>query len=140
MFLEPDRTPAVDIARDEGERDALAKQPAKPKYDPSTPQHKAYMDAWHHANSGLAAGMGKLHPAVAEDVKETAEKKAATEAQRAQDAQAFDDRPEPSPDADAEIPGTEPSTPTPTPQSGTPMTRAQFKAAQEAAKAAAAAK
>jgi len=137
MFLEPDRTPAVDIARDEGERDALAKQPAKPKYDPSTPQHKAYMDAWHHANSGLAAGMGKLHPAVAEDVKETAEKKAATEAQRAQDAAAFEGKPngKPSSDADAEIPGAEPSPPPPTPQSGTPMTRAQFKAQQEALKA-----
>lgn len=47
MFLEPDRTPAVDVAADEGQKDAIEHKPAKPGYDPSTPQHKSYMDAYH---------------------------------------------------------------------------------------------
>lgn len=47
MFLEPDRTPAVDIAKDEGTKDSMEGKSAKPKYDPSTPQHKAYMEAFH---------------------------------------------------------------------------------------------
>jgi hypothetical protein len=46
MFLEPDRTPAVDIAADEGQKDAMAFKPAKPSYDPTTPQHSAYMAAY----------------------------------------------------------------------------------------------
>ena len=47
MFLEPDRTPAVDTAADEGQRDAMQNKVAKPSYDPSTPQHAAYMDSYH---------------------------------------------------------------------------------------------
>lgn len=46
MFLEPDRTPAVDIAADEGQRDAMEHKPAKPSYDPSTPQYSSYMTAY----------------------------------------------------------------------------------------------
>lgn len=46
MFLEPDRTPAVDMAADEGQKDAMEHKPAKPGYDPSTPQHKSYMDSY----------------------------------------------------------------------------------------------
>lgn len=47
LFLEPDRTPGVDMAADEGQRDAMAHKVAKPGYDPSTPQHKSYLDAYH---------------------------------------------------------------------------------------------
>ncbi len=47
LFLEPDRTPAVDMAADEGTRDAMENKVAKPGYDPSTPQHRTYMEAYH---------------------------------------------------------------------------------------------
>jgi len=47
MFLEPDRTPAVDIAADEGQRDAMAHKVASPSYDPSTPQYASYLEAYH---------------------------------------------------------------------------------------------
>jgi hypothetical protein len=47
LFLEPDRTPAVDMAADEGTKDAMEHKVAKPGYDPSTPQHKSYLEAYH---------------------------------------------------------------------------------------------
>lgn len=47
LFLEPDRTPAVDSAADEGMRDAMNNKAAKPVYDPSTPQFRSYMEAYH---------------------------------------------------------------------------------------------
>lgn len=48
LFLDDkDRTPAVEIAADEGQKDALENKAAKPKYDPSTPQHASYMKAYH---------------------------------------------------------------------------------------------
>jgi hypothetical protein len=61
LFLEPDRTPAVDIAAGEGQADAMANKVAKPKYDPATPQAKSYMDAY-HAEQGrqLKAGIKPL--------------------------------------------------------------------------------
>ena len=61
MFMEPDRTPAVDIASDEGIKDAMEHKVAKPKYDPSTPQHAAYLTAYHEEQARqLKAGIGKL--------------------------------------------------------------------------------
>jgi hypothetical protein len=61
MFMEPDRTPAVDVAADEGQKDAIEHKAAKPKYDPSTPQFKSYMEAY-AAEQGrqVKAGIGKL--------------------------------------------------------------------------------
>lgn len=47
LFLEPDRTPAVDIAYDEGKAASMRGEPAKPGYDPSTPQHAQYMQGYH---------------------------------------------------------------------------------------------
>ena len=61
MFMEPDRTPAVDIAADEGLKDALEHKPAKPKYDPSTPQAQAYMESYLSEQSRqVKAGISKL--------------------------------------------------------------------------------
>lgn len=61
MFMEPDRTPAVDIAADEGAKDAMEHKAAKPKYDPSTPQHAAYMTAYaDEQGRQLRSGIGKL--------------------------------------------------------------------------------
>jgi hypothetical protein len=126
MFLEPDRTPAVDIASQEGASDALQGKAAKPKYDPSTEQYRSYMTAWHETNGKrVKEGIGKLKPAVEEDVKETAAQKAKTDQQKAVDAQAFDKS-----EAQDDKPETETVKP-PTASSGVPMTRAQFKAQQE---------
>lgn len=47
LFVEPDRTPAVDMAADEGTKDAMEHKPAKPGYAPSTPQHARYLEAYH---------------------------------------------------------------------------------------------
>jgi hypothetical protein len=62
MFIDSvDRTPAVDIAADEGTKDAMEHKVAKPKYDPSTPQHAAYLTAYHDEQARqLKAGIGKL--------------------------------------------------------------------------------
>ena len=63
MFMEPDRTPAVEIAASEGQADAMENKSAKPKYDPSTPQHKSYMEAYHtEQGRQVKAGIGKLEP------------------------------------------------------------------------------
>lgn len=143
MFMEPDRTPAADIAYEEGKTASMKNGPAKPKYDPSTEQYRRYMAGFHEHQATLAKGIKPTNEAVKEDVKETAEQRAKNDQQRAQDAQAFDGGSKPPSDADAEIPGAEPPPAAAQPggaeppKSGTPMTRAQFKAQQEAAKKAA---
>jgi hypothetical protein len=47
LFLEPDRTPAVDIAYDSGVQDSMEGKAAKPGFHPSTPQHASYMKGYH---------------------------------------------------------------------------------------------
>ena len=62
MFIDSvDRTPAVDIAADEGTKDAMEHRVARPKYDPSTPQSKAYLDAY-HAEQGRQVKAGITKP------------------------------------------------------------------------------
>lgn len=46
LFLEPDRTPAVDMAFDEGQRDSMEGKTANPGYAPSTPQFARYMEGF----------------------------------------------------------------------------------------------
>lgn len=113
MFLEPDRTPITDRAYAEGEQASIENRPAKPSYDPSTAAFREYMEGFHDHQATLANGIKPLNPAVAEDVAATAAAKASRDQQKAQDAQSFD---------------------APKPESGTSITRAQFKAQQEAAK------
>lgn len=61
LFLEPGRTPAVDIAAREGQTDAMQNKAARPKYDPSTDQHQSYMEAYHaEQERQVKAGIGKL--------------------------------------------------------------------------------
>lgn len=116
MFLEPVRVPAADRAYDEGKTDALQGISAKPAYDPSTEQYRKYMEGWHEAQAKMVkGGIGKLPEAVEEDAKEKA--KAPPSSKK---------------------PMTD-ETPPPAQTSGVPLTRAQFRAQQEAAKAAAAA-
>jgi hypothetical protein len=47
LFSEPDRTPSSDIAFEEGTRDCMDKERAKPAYDPSTEQYRRYMEGYH---------------------------------------------------------------------------------------------
>lgn len=47
LFLEPDRTPGVDQAYEEGVQDSMDGKTAKPGYDPSVPQHARYMEGFH---------------------------------------------------------------------------------------------
>jgi hypothetical protein len=63
LFLEPDRTPAVDIAYDEGVRDSMDGKTAKPDFHPSTPQHASYMRGYHDETERRVkakGGIGKL--------------------------------------------------------------------------------
>lgn len=125
MFLEPDRTPASDIAAEEGERDALQNIPARPKYDPSTEQYRKYMTAFHDVSERrIKEGMGTLHPEVEADLKAQEEHKAEMDALKARDAKAFEGY-------DQEAAGDGVVSSVPSPSSGVPMTRAQFKAQQE---------
>lgn len=143
LFLEPDRTPAIDRAREEGERASMEGKSAQPPYDPSTPQFKTWLEGWHGHQATLAKGIRPTNPAVKEDVAAAASQKANSDQQRAQDAQAFEaDGKTPkasqpaNPDANAEIPGGQPPPAAAEQKSGVPLTRAQFKAQQEQAKAA----
>ena len=61
LFLDGDRTPAVDRAFREGQSMAMKNEAAVPKYDPSTPQHAAFMDGYHaEQERQVKAGIGKL--------------------------------------------------------------------------------
>jgi hypothetical protein len=60
LFAQPDRTPAVDRARDEGKQASMENRPAKPPYDPSTPQHQAYMEGFHEDQTRIQKGFKPL--------------------------------------------------------------------------------
>lgn len=125
MFLEPSRVPAVDRAAEEGQRDSMENKAAAPPYDPSTPQHRAYMDAYHaDQEKRIKGGIKPLEAAeeVAEDSKKKTETKLITKAQKEADAKAFE-----------EAEAAKKAAP-PTPKSGVPMTRSEFNAQRAAAK------
>lgn len=121
LFLEPDRTPASDIAFDEGKMDALAGKPAKPNYDPSTEQHRRYMEGYHATTASQTEknvkGIKPLHPEVAKDAAAVQAAKDANAAQRQGDAAAFEGAVPP--------PALKETT------SGVPTSRAQFLAQQQ---------
>lgn len=60
LFLEPDRTPAIDTAYDEGVRDSMDGKTAKPDYHPSTPQHANYMKGYHDETERRVKGKGGI--------------------------------------------------------------------------------
>lgn len=47
LFAQPDRTPSVDRAYDEGRQAVMENQPAKPNYSPETEQYRSYMAGFH---------------------------------------------------------------------------------------------
>lgn len=131
MFLEPDRTPAVDRAWEEGQSDAMKNIAARPKYDPSTAQHASYLEGFHSVSADLIKkGIGKLDPEASAMAEKDAKARAKADQQKAVDAKSFD-----KPEAKSDKPAAETVNP-PAPASGVAMTRAQFKAQQEAMKAA----
>jgi hypothetical protein len=56
---EPDRMPSVDRAFEEGKRMSAEGRPAKPEYDPSTPQYRAFMDGYADDQTRLMEGVGR---------------------------------------------------------------------------------
>lgn len=91
MFLMPDRTPAVDIAFQEGESDAIQNKIAKPKYDPSTEQHRKYLEGFHSVSEKrIKEGIGKLDPEAGAMAEKDTAAKVETDTQRALDAKVFD--------------------------------------------------
>jgi hypothetical protein len=82
LFLEPDRTPAVDMAYDEGMRDSMEAKAAKPGYAPSTPQYARYMEGYHdETERRVKAGIKSTDPkpSRAEVMQASREKNAAAE-------------------------------------------------------------
>jgi hypothetical protein len=120
MFEQPSRIPAVDRAAEEGQRASMEGKTAAPKYDPSTPQYRAYMDAYHaDQEQRIKDGIKPTEAAqeVADDEKKKSETKLITKAQKEADAKAFEE-------AEAK----KNSPPKSVPQSGVPMTRSEFNA------------
>lgn len=63
MEMFEDRTPAVERARAEGERDGWQGDPKKSgDWAPGTPQYTAYMDGYHEGQKRLAQGFKKPEP------------------------------------------------------------------------------
>ncbi len=62
LFLEPDRTPAADIAYDEGQQDSMTGKSPNPSYHPSTPQYSSYLKGYQDHQASLAEGFKKLEP------------------------------------------------------------------------------
>jgi hypothetical protein len=61
LFLDHNRTPAVDRAFKEGQTSAMKNEAAVPKYDPNTEQYRAFMDGYHEEQARqVKAGIGKL--------------------------------------------------------------------------------
>ena len=61
LFLDHNRTPAVDRAFKEGQTCAMKNEAAVPKYDPNTEQYRAFMEGYHEEQARqVKAGIGKL--------------------------------------------------------------------------------
>ena len=61
LFMDEPRVPATDRAAKEGQADAAQNKAARPKYDPSTEQYRAYMAAYgEEQGRQVKAGIGKL--------------------------------------------------------------------------------
>jgi len=91
LFVEDTRVPAADRAYEEGQAASMKGETANPEYHPATEQHRQFMAGYHDdQEKRINKGMGKLHPAVAEDLKETAAQQAKVNGQKAEDAKEFE--------------------------------------------------
>ena len=69
MFAEPDRTPGVDRAFDEGKQDSMEGKPAKPKHSPETEQYRAYMAGYNEDQERRAGTLGRGNPPDEKDLR-----------------------------------------------------------------------
>lgn len=60
LFSQPDRTPAVDRAYDEGKQASMENKPRQPPYDPGVPQYQRWLEGYADHQSTLAAGFKPL--------------------------------------------------------------------------------
>ena len=60
LFAQPDRTPAVDRARDQGRQASMENKPCKPDYDSSTPQYAAFMEGYQEDQARITSGIKPL--------------------------------------------------------------------------------
>ena len=59
QLSEPDRTPAVDRARDEGIKASMGQKPCKPPYSPDTEQYRMWMEGYHGHQKELSTKIGR---------------------------------------------------------------------------------
>lgn len=57
LFEQPDRTPSVDRAYDQGKQASMENQPRKPPYAPDLPQYQSWMDGYNADQERLAGGI-----------------------------------------------------------------------------------
>jgi hypothetical protein len=57
LFEQPDRTPSVDRAYDEGKMASMSNQRAQPGYAPETEAYRSYMAGYHDHQRELAGGL-----------------------------------------------------------------------------------
>lgn len=62
LFLEPDRTPAVDIGYDQGVQDCIEGKTAKSPYAPSVPQTESYLKGYADEQDRRMNKFKKLNP------------------------------------------------------------------------------
>lgn len=63
MFDGVDRRPAVDRAKAEGKKAGLSGDSRQPPYDPSVPQHQAWLEGWHEGQEvKIEKGIKPLEP------------------------------------------------------------------------------
>ena len=68
LFIEPDRTPAVDIAYEQGIQDAMDAKSAISPYDPSVPQHTEYLRGYSDEQERrMRKGFKQLEPEAEDD-------------------------------------------------------------------------
>ncbi len=61
LFMEPDRTPATEIAYDEGQKASMSGESPKPPYHPSTPQYTQWITGYQdHQSQRLKEGIKPL--------------------------------------------------------------------------------
>ena len=59
LFNQPDRTPAVDRAYDEGKQTSMEGRPKKPPYSPELPQYQRWMNGYDDDQERLRATVGR---------------------------------------------------------------------------------
>ena len=63
LFIEPDRTPSVDMAFDEGTKDCMEGKTANPRYAPETAQYRRYLEGYHaETERRVTGGIKKKEP------------------------------------------------------------------------------